>query len=157
MQIIRNEDGTLVVPVIPGRHDLDEVTVDPGAEGAELVDTGPKTKVLHPGEGGYLEALAQWDLQEVGEHAATSTPSGRQEAMHVINEVAEDPEHDVHRAVEGLNDPDSSAEALRHVLVGGTPAMKAFAEDVAEAEGSEVIPPQTVSKIVGEVLAELDL
>ena len=147
MDIIRNEDGTLVVPIIRGRHD---------DEKGLLAGDAPTTRLLHPGEGGYIEALADWDLQQVGSHAATSTPGGRHEAMTVVHAVAEDPEHDVARAVESLHDPESSAEALRHVLVGGAPAVKGFASEVAEAEGGDLIPPHTVTKIIGEVLAEVD-
>ena len=147
MNITRNDDGTLIVPIIPGRHD-DELGV--------TADDAPTTRLLHPGEGGYIEALAQWDLQQVGSHAATSTASGRDEAMAVVHAVAEDPEHDVAKAVDSLNDPESSAEALRHVLVGGAPSVKGFAAEVAEAEGGDPIPPHTVTKIIGEVLAEVD-
>ena len=95
MDIIRNNDGNLVVPIIPGRHDEDA--------GIPAEDA-PTTRLLHPGEGGYIEALAQWDLQQVGSHAATSTASGRDEAMAVVHAVAEDPEHDVAKAVESLHD-----------------------------------------------------
>ena len=147
MDIIRNNDGNLVVPIVPGRHDEDA--------GIPAADA-PTTRLLHPGEGGYIEALAQWDLQQVGSHAATSTASGRDEAMAVVHAVAEDPEHDVAKAVESLHDAESSAEALRHDLVGGTPAVKGFAAEVADAEGGEPIATHTVEKIIGEVLAEVD-
>ena len=53
-------------------------------------------------------------------------------------------------------DPDASAEALRHVLVGGTPSVQAFASEVAEAEGGEQLAPHKATKIIGEVLAEID-
>ncbi len=147
MDILRTDDGNLIVPIIPGRHDEDSGVIDVDA---------PTTRLLHPGEGGYIEALAQWDLQQVGSHAATSTASGREEAMAVVHAVAEDPEHDVAKAVHALDDPESSAEALRHVLVGGTPAVKGFAAEVADAEGGELIAAHTVTKIIGEVLAEVD-
>ena len=147
MDIMRNDDGTLVVPIIRGRHDEEQ---------GLLTGDAPTTRVLHPGEGGYIEALANWDLQQVGSHAATSTPGGREEAMAVVHAVAEDPAHDVANAVESLHDPESSAEALRHVLVGGTPSVKGFASEVAEAEGGDPIAPHTVIKIIGEVLAEVD-
>ena len=77
------------------------------------------------------------------------------QAMHVVHAVAEDPKH-VHEAVESLEDPDASAEALRHVLVGGTPSVQAFASEVAEAEGGDQLPPHKATKIIGEVLAEID-
>lgn len=148
MEIIRNDDGTLTVPIVPGRHD-DET--DGGAD-----EAAPTTRVLHPGEGGYIEALAEWDAGQVGSHAATSTAGGREQAMAVVHEVAEDPEHDVAKAVKTLEDPESSAEALRHVLVGGTNSVKGFATEVAQAEGGDVIATHSVTKIIGEVLAELD-
>ena len=76
--------------------------------------------------------------------------------MAVAHAVAVDPEHDLHRAVEALSDPEPSAEALRHVLVGGDPSVKGFANGVAEAEGGEKIPAHQVTKIISEVLAGID-
>jgi hypothetical protein len=144
--IIRNDDGSLTVPVAPNRH----------AEEDPTIDSGPTSLVLRPGEGGYTEALAEWDAQQDPDRdAAVSTASGREEAMHVVHEVAEDPKH-VEEAVEHLSDPEASAEALRHVLVGGNPSVQAFAEEVAEAEGGDPLPPHKATKIIGEVLAELD-
>ena len=52
--------------------------------------------------------------------------------------------------------PESSGEALRHVLVGGVPSVEAFADEVAEAEGGEPLPAHQATKIIGEVLSELD-
>lgn len=152
MDIIRNDDGTLTVPVTPDRHADTEID----ASGQE-VPAGPTTMTLHPGEGGYDEALAEWDVQQNPDRAAAvSTASGREEAMAVVHTVAEDPELDVADAVEELNDPDASAEALRHVLVGGVPSVDAFAAEVADAEGGEPVPAHRVTKIIGEVLAEID-
>lgn len=151
MEIIRNNDATLTVPIIAGRHDDDNAA--PKDDGQEI----ETTRVLHPGQPGYLEALAEWDLaQNPGSEPATSTVTGREEAMAVVHAVAVDPEHDVHRAVEALSDPEPSAEALRHVLVGGDPSVKGFAVEVAEAEGGEKIPAHQVTKIISEVLAEID-
>jgi hypothetical protein len=45
---------------------------------------------------------------------------------------------------------------LRHVLIGGNPSVEAFSAEVAEAEGGDQIPTHTTTKIIGEVLAELD-
>ena len=60
-------------------------------------------------------------------------------------------------AVGALDAPDASADALRHVLVGGTPSVKAFAEEVAAAEGGEPLAPHVMrTKIIGEVLAVID-
>jgi hypothetical protein len=84
-----------------------------------------------------------------------STASGREQAMAVVHAVADDPEH-VADAVDALDDPAAGAEALRHVLVGGTPSVTAFAGEVAEAEGGEQLPPHTTTRIIGEVLAEID-
>jgi hypothetical protein len=120
------------------------------------VDLGPTTKVLRPGEGGYNEALAQWDLQQHPDHAeAVSTASGREQAMAIVHAVAEDPAH-VAEAVDSLADAEAGAEALRHVLVGGTPSVQAFAAEVAQAEGGEELPAHKATKIIGEVLAEID-
>ena len=67
MEIIRHDDGSLTVPVVADRHAAD-------GEPEGTVDLGPTTKVLRPGEGGYNEALAQWDLQQHPDHAeAVST------------------------------------------------------------------------------------
>jgi hypothetical protein len=75
--------------------------------------------------------------------------------MHVVHEVAEDPDH-VSEAVQSLEDPDASADALRHVLIGGTPSIQAFAGEVAEAEGGDELPHHKATKIIGQVLAEID-
>ena len=76
--------------------------------------------------------------------------------MDVVHAVAESPEHDVAPAVEALDDPEAAGEALRHVLVGGVHAVEDFAAEVAEAEGGDPLPPHQATKIIGEVLAELD-
>lgn len=151
MDITRNDDGTLTVPVTPDRHDGDDVVA------GEEVPVGPTTMTLHPGEGGYDEALAEWDFQQDPDRgAAVSTASGREEAMSVVHTVAEHPEAEVSEVIEDLHDPEASAEALRHVLVGGVPSVDAFAAEVAEAEGGEAVPAHKVTKIIGEVLAEID-
>ena len=151
--IVRNDDGTLVVPVeAPRVRELD----DDGEMVDVNVDAAPTTRILHPGEGGYDEALAEWDAQQNPDReTAVSTPSGREEAMHVVHAVAESPDA-VAPAVEELKDPEASGEALRHVLVGGVHSVEDFAAEVAEAEGGEPLPPHKATKIIGEVLAEID-
>ena len=155
MDIIRNDDGTLTVPIVAGRHDHDQ---DDAATGAsQEVEDAPTTRTLHPGQPGYVEALAEWDLhQDPDRQPATSTASGREEAMAVVHAVAVDPDSDVHKAVQALSDPEPSAEALRHVLVGGDPSVKGFAHEMAEAEGGEEMAPHKVTQIISEVLAEID-
>ncbi|MGZ4673026.1 MAG: hypothetical protein ACXVIQ_01045 [Ilumatobacteraceae bacterium] len=149
MEITRHDDGSLTVQVAPSRHAGDD---DP--DGSE--EAGPTTMVLRPGEGGYNEALTEWDLQQNPDRGvAVSTASGRQEAMAVVHAVAEDPTH-VTEAVDSLDDAEASAEALRHVLVGGTPSVQAFAAEVTEAEGGDDLPHHKVTKIIGEVLAVID-
>lgn len=150
MDITRNPDGTLIVPVEPARvHDDDE--------GAEAAPAAPVTRVLHPGEGGYDEALAEWDRQQNPDaEPPVSTATGREEAMHVVHEVAESPEHEVAPAVEALDDPEAAGEALRHVLIGGVHAVEDFASETAEAEGGDPLKPHEATKIIGEVLAQLD-
>ncbi|MGB8197598.1 MAG: hypothetical protein WCF25_11390 [Acidimicrobiales bacterium] len=157
MEIVRNSDGSLVVPIPEGRHhDSDDVT-DTTADGGADEIVAPTTRVLHPGEGGYNEALAQWDLQQNPDRApAVSTASGREEAMHVVHAVAESPDHDVAGALKEVNDSEASGEALRHVLIGGTHSVEAFSDEVAEAEGGEPLPAHKLTKIIGEVLADLD-
>ena len=149
MEIIRHDDGSLTVPVAPTRHSADE------DEGDTPTDAQETTMVLHPGEGGYSEALAEWDAQQNPDHEVVSTASGREQAMAVVHAVAEDPAH-VAEAVESLEDPGASADALRHVLIGGTPSIQAFASEVADAEGGEELPHHKATKIIGQVLAEID-
>lgn len=152
MTIVRNEDGTLVVPVRQERHH----DQDDGA-GEEAVPVAESTRVLHPGEGGYDEALVEWDLQQNPDREpAVSTPTGRQEAMALVHAMAESPTHDVSAAVHEIDDPEASGEALRHVLVGGVHSVEDFAAEVAEAEGGEPLPAHKATKIIGEVLTELD-
>jgi hypothetical protein len=154
MEIIRNPDGSLVVPIPEGRH---PDAPDAEAETSEDVVAEPTTRVLHPGEGGYNEALAEWDHQQNPDREpAVSTASGREEAMIVVHHVAESPDHDVAGALKDVHDSEASGEALRHVLVGGTHSVEAFSEEVAEAEGGEPLPAHKMTKIIGEVLAELD-
>ncbi|MCU1465881.1 MAG: hypothetical protein JWM72_1809 [Actinomycetia bacterium] len=160
MEIVRNADGTLVVPVAEGRHhDADDAVdgaPDATAEG-DAPSSTPGTRVLHPGEGGYDEALAEWDEQQNPDREpVVSTASGRQEAMALVHAVAESPDHAVAPAVEALEDPEASGEALRHVLIGGVRSVEGFAAEVAEAEGGEPLPAHEATKIIGEVLAELD-
>ena len=158
MDIVRNADGTLLVPVTPRRvaETDDDAPVDAGAEAAPA-DAEPESRLIHPGEGGYDEALAAWDLQQNPDREpVVSTATGRQEAMALVHAVATSPDHDVAEAVEALDDPESSGEALRHVLVGGVPSVEAFADEVAEAEGGEPLPAHQATKIIGEVLSELD-
>lgn len=148
MDIIRHDDGSLTVPVA--------ATLTTGEDGIEIVTSGATTKVIRPGEGGYIEALAEWDEAHHEAHGeVVSTASGREQAMAVVHAVAEDPKH-VAEAVEALDDADAGAEALRHVLIGGTPSVKAFADEVAEAEGGETLKPHVATKIIGQVLAEID-
>ncbi|MDQ1468295.1 MAG: hypothetical protein QOH10_2710, partial [Actinomycetota bacterium] len=81
MEIVRNADGTLVVPVQQQRHHAGDDD-DSSADGeAAAVSAAPETRVLHPGEGGYDEALAEWDAQQNPDRGeVVSTASGRQEA-----------------------------------------------------------------------------
>ena len=160
MDIVRNPDGTLVVPIEERRHEIDESadpsSARPDAEATET-EAAPTTRVLHPGEGGYDEALAEWDLQQNPDREpVVSTASGRQEAMALVHAVATSPDHAVAPAVAALNDPEATGEALRHVLVGGVHSVEDFAAEVAEAEGGDPLPAHEATKIIGEVLAELD-
>jgi hypothetical protein len=153
MDIVRNDDGTLVVPIQPERSHA----TDDDADEADRQAAQPTTRILHPGEGGYDEALAEWDLQQNPDRPpAVSTASGRQEAMALVHAVANSPDHAVAPAVAALADPEASAEALRHVLVGGVPSVEAFAAEVAEAKGGDPLPAHKATKIIGEVLNELD-
>ncbi len=159
MDIVRNADGTLVVPVQPARHHEpdDDGAADGVAEGAGASEVAATTRTLHPGEGGYDEALSEWDLQQNPDRApAVSTVSGRQEAMSLVHTVATAPDDPVAPAVDALDDPEASGEALRHVLVGGVHSVEDFAAEVAEAEGGEPLSAHQTTKIIGRVLSELD-
>ena len=161
MEIPRNTDGTLVVPAKQERlHPSDDdeqsspINVAPDES---QTDAAPGTRLLHPGEGGYDEALAEWDLQQNPERApVVSTAMGRQEAMTLVHEVATSPDHSVISAVQALDDPKASGEALRHVLVGGVHSVEDFASEIAKAEGGEPMSAHETTKIIGEILAELD-
>jgi len=160
MDIVRNADGTLVVPVQQARHHETDDAAD-GSSGGDgespTTNAAPTTRVLHPGEGGYDEALAEWDLQQNPDRApVVSTATGRQAAMALIHAVATSPDHAVAPAVAALDDPEASAQALRHVLVGGVHAVEDFAAEVAAAEGGDPLPAHEATKIIGEVLAQLD-
>jgi hypothetical protein len=149
MDIIRHDDGSLTIPVEAAPEPVDGTGDAPPADTATSI-------TLRPGEGGYIEALAAWDTQQHPDRGeAVSTASGRDEAMAVVHAVAEDPKH-VAEAVDALDDAGASAEALRHVLVGGNPSIQAFASEVAEAEGGNELPPHTATKIIGQVLAEIE-
>jgi hypothetical protein len=76
--------------------------------------------------------------------------------MTLVHEVATSPDHAVTSAVEALDDPEASGEALRHVLVGGVHSVEDFSAEVAEAEGGEPLPAHETTKIIGEILTELD-
>ncbi len=147
VSITRRDDGSLTVPVEPGRHDVD-------ADGEAITEIG--SMVIRPGEGGYNEALAEWEHEQHPDRAdAVSTASGRQHAMNVVHAIAQGLSS-VGDAVDDLDDPAACADSLRHVLVGGTHAVEAFANETADAEGGDPIPPHTATRIIGEVLAEID-
>jgi hypothetical protein len=161
MDIVRNPDGTLVVPVEPERpHRTDDSAAGASGGGdgeSASAEAAATTRVLHPGEGGYDEALAAWDLeQNPDREPVVSTATGRQEAMTLVHAVASSPDHDVASAVRALGDPEACGEALRHVLVGGVHSVEDFAAETAEAEGGDPIAAHEATKIIGKVLAELD-
>jgi hypothetical protein len=58
--------------------------------------------------------------------------------------------------METIDDPEASGEALRHVLIGGVHSVEDFAAEVAEAEGGDTLSAHETTKIIGEVLTELD-
>lgn len=152
MEITRNDDGSLVVPVEPTRAEVEELDGDDGAAGDGPTET---TRTLQPGEGGYDEALAEWVLQQDPDAGpAVSTASGREQAMSVVHAVTEE-EVAPDEAVDAV-DGEQVAEALKHVLVGGQPSVEAFAAEVAEAEGGEPAPAHEVTKAIGEVLDEVE-
>jgi hypothetical protein len=159
MEIVRNADGSLVVPVQQQRqHAGDDDASSAVADGnPNETHPAPATRLLHPGEGGYDEALAEWDSQQNPDRPpVVSTARGREEAMTLVHAVATSPDHAVAPAVEALEDPEAAGQALRHVLVGGVHSVEAFADEVAQAAGGDPLPAHEATKIIGEVLAALD-
>jgi hypothetical protein len=158
MDIVRNPDGTLVVPVEAPRHHAGDNDPDPSASAEGETPPAPSTtRVLHPGEGGYDEALAEWDHEQNPDRPpVVSTATGRRQAMTLVHAVALSPTHEVASAVAATPDPVASGEALRHVLVGGVHSVEDFAREVAEAEGGEPLSAHETTKIIGEVLTALD-
>lgn len=143
--IVRQPDGALVVTAALDRREAED-------------DDGPTTGdtvTLHPGEGGYDDALAAWDLQQNPDRPpAVSTASGREQAMSVVHAVATG--EPVAEAVASVAEPEAVAEALRHVLVGGDPSVAAFADEIGESQEGEPVPAHTVAKAIGNVLASLE-
>ena len=76
--------------------------------------------------------------------------------MTLVHAVAASPDHEVKSAVQAVHDPEASGEALRHVLVGGVHSVEDFATEVAKAEGGDPLSAHETTKIIGEVLTELD-
>jgi hypothetical protein len=156
MDIVRNSDGTLVVPVEPERQHPTDGDGDGASDTGEATPAAT-TRLLHPGEGGYDEALAEWDLQQNPDREpVVSTASGRQKAMALVHAVSTSPDQPIAKAVRAVGDPEASGEALRHVLVGGVHSVEDFAKEVAAAEGGEPLSAHEATKIIGEILAELD-
>src|SRR5687767_7443039 len=119
MDIIRNADGTLVVPAEPERRPETDDSADTASGGADGettdVNATAATRLLRPGEGGYDEALAEWDSQQHPDRGpAVSTASGREGAISVVHAIATSPDHAVAPALEALEDPEATGEALRH-------------------------------------------
>jgi hypothetical protein len=76
--------------------------------------------------------------------------------MTLVHTVATSSDHAVASAVQALDDPDAGGEALRHVLVGGVHSVEAFAAEVEKAEGGDLLTAHETTRIIGEVLTELD-
>jgi hypothetical protein len=149
--IVRHDDGSLLVHFVPERpHESDDGPSEPRSS------PNSPNHLLHPGEGGYDEALIAWDEQQHPEHAETvSTAIGRHEAIVAVHAVAASGNHAVAEAVGAIDDPEASAEALRYVLVGGPHAVEDFAKEIAALQGDDPMPTHVATKIIGEVLAEL--
>ena len=157
MDIVRNADGSLVVPILAERHHESDDAIQASDHNEVILSEKPTTRVLHPGEGRYDEALAEWDREQNPDRSPViSTAIGREEAMRLVHAVAVSPEHAVAPAVDALEDPEASGEALRHVLVGGIHSVEAFSVEVADAEGGDPLPAHQTTKIISAVLAELD-
>ena len=105
MEITRNEDGTLVVPVKHARVHTSDAEDESSSETPQS-EAPPGTRLVHPGEGGYDEALAEWDLQQNPDREpVVSTASGRREAMTLVHQVGLSSDHSVAVAVRRSRDP----------------------------------------------------
>ena len=130
MDIVRNTDGTLLVPVVPERkHPTDDVGSDASTEAeTSQTETDPATRLLHPGEGGYDGALAEWDLQQNPDRQpVVSTASGRQEAMTLVHAVAVAPDHAVASRFPLTKPPKSSAKFSKSSIDRSPGAADQFA------------------------------
>ena len=106
MEIVRNDDGSLVVPVQPERSHASDDDADATGE----VDPRPATLepgCFAPGKAVTTEALAEWDAQQNPDRGpAVSTASGREQAMAVVHAVAESDGKAVGDEVAHLDDPE---------------------------------------------------
>ena len=151
MEIVRNADGTLVVPVEPGRM----------ATMPTLLPTStPYVPDAHrrpcaPSRRGRLRRSARGVGPQQNPEPVVSTATGRRRRWR----RARGRDRPITRSrprSRRSTIPRPSGEALRHVLVGGVHSVEDFASEVAEAEGGEALPAHEATKIIGEVLAELD-
>ena len=111
MEIVRNPDGTLIVPVEPGRQHGDDADAAANDSGAIESTSAPTTRTLHPGEGGYDEALGEWDRQQNPDaDVPVSTASGREEAMSHFHGVAAPGAQRSNRSIRTPEVMDGSAE-----------------------------------------------
>ena len=161
MDIVRNADGTLVVPVMPdgGTTPMNEAAPPPTRGDAERRRPTPS-----PPRGCSTRARAATTRRSpsgtssrtpIGSRRSRPPAAGRRR-WRWCTRWRSRPTTTVAPAVEALDDPEASGEALRHVLVGGVHSVEDFAAEVAEAEGGEPLPAHQATKIIGEVLAELD-
>ena len=158
MEVVRNPDGSLIVPVEPSRRHGDDADTAV-ADGATVEPTSaPRTRVLHPGEGGYDEALAEWDRQQNPDaDVPVSTASGREEAMSVVHAVAESP-----RPRRGTCGGGARTTPKRRVKRCGTCSSAVCTRSRTSRPKSPRLraasrsAPHEATKIIGEVLAELD-
>ena len=155
MDIVRNDDGTLVVPVAPERvHEADDRRDrhrHRGRAGADDPRAPPRRGRLRRGAGrvgppagpGPRSRGVDRD-RAAGGHGARARGGRVRRPRRRARRWPSSPI------------PRPAAEALRHVLVGGVHSVEDFAAEVAEAEGGDPLPAHEATKIIGQVLAQLD-
>ena len=76
--------------------------------------------------------------------------------MAVVHAVAAVARPHVAPMLDAVDDPEASGEALRHVLVGGVHRWRTSRPRSPRPRAASRLPPHKATKIIGEVLAEID-
>ena len=150
MDIVRNADGTLVVPVQPERHHDD----DADRRRRRRRPTAPATtRARTPVKAATTRRSPSGTASRTPTEPAVSTPCGREEAMHLVHEVASPEARS--RRVEALEDPEAAARRYATCSSAGAAPSRGSPARWPKPKAATP-PPHQATKIIGEVLAELD-